>query len=59
MKKIALAAALTFAASTAFAGNPLPPVMPQIAVIEETSSSSASGFVLPLIVLLVIAAAAS
>ena len=59
MKKIALAAALSVAASTAFAGNPLPPMMDEVVVVEETTSSSAGGMILPLMLLLVVAAAAS
>ncbi len=59
MKKIALAAALTVAASTAFAGNTLAPVMDPIVVVDETTSSSGGGIVVPLILLLVLAAAAN
>lgn len=57
MKKIALAAALTLAASTAFAGGvpevKTPDVEPKVA------SSSAGGMVVPLLLLLVVAAAAA
>jgi hypothetical protein len=58
MKKLALAAAMTVAASTAFAGGMAEPVM-EPAVVEAQTSSSAGGIVVPLLLLLVIAAAAS
>lgn len=60
MKKLALAAALSVAASSAFAGGmaePVPEMEP--AVVEAATSSSAGGIVVPLLLLLVIAAAAS
>jgi len=58
MKKLALAAALTAAASTAFAGNMAEPVMEAPVVVEETNaSSSAAGVWVPLVVLAIIAAA--
>ena len=56
MKSIALAAALSLAATTAFAGSYTPPVMEPEVVVEEASSSS-GGVLVPLIVLLVIWAA--
>ena len=57
MKKLALAAALSVAASTAFAGNIAPvEVEPEI-VIEETSSSN-GGIPVPLLFLVLVAAAA-
>jgi len=56
MKKIALAAALSVAASTAFAGNMAEPVMEPEIIIEETSSSN-GGIIVPLIFLVLIAAA--
>ncbi|TRD21975.1 hypothetical protein [Palleronia caenipelagi] len=58
MKKIALAAALTVAATGAFAGGyvePAPVAEPVVVVEENTSSSSAT---IPLLVLAVIAAVA-
>ena len=61
MKKFTLAAALTLAASTAFAGGMAQPVVepaPVVAVVK-TNSSSAGGIVVPLLLLLVLAAAAS
>ncbi|HKL05812.1 MAG TPA: hypothetical protein VJ929_08375 [Roseovarius sp.] len=58
MKKLVLAAALTAAASTAFAGNMAEPVMEAPVVVEETNaSSSAAGVWVPLVVLAIIAAA--
>jgi len=58
MKKLALAAVLSVAASSAFAGGIVAPVM-EPAVVEAQTSSSASGIVVPLMLLLVLAAAAS
>ncbi len=63
MKKVALAAALSLTASTAFAGGYSAPVMeatvaPAV-VVEETASSSAPGLVVALLVLAVAAAAIS
>ena len=52
MKKIALAAALSVAATTAFAGGMAEPVMEPEVVAAETSSS-AGGIVVPLLLLLV------
>lgn len=57
MKKLVLAAALTVAASTAFAGGMVEPVMD--ATVVEAGSSSAGGIVVPLLLLLVVAAVAS
>ncbi|WP_395003106.1 hypothetical protein [Cypionkella sp.] len=58
MKKIALAAALSVAASTAFAGGMVEPTM-EPAVVAQSTSSSASGIVVPLLLLVVLAAAVS
>lgn len=58
MKKIALAAALTVAANTAFAGGLAEPVM-EPEVVKASTSSSAAGIVVPLLLLVLIAAAAS
>ena len=60
MKKLALAAALSLAASTAFAGGMAEPTMtvaPVVAAVK--TSSSAGGLVVPLLLLLVLAAAAA
>jgi hypothetical protein len=59
MKKIALAAALSIAATTAFAGGMVEPVMEPEPVVEKAASSSAGGIIVPLLVLLLVAAAAS
>lgn len=56
MKKIALAAAISLAASSAFAGGLAPAVMEPEPVVKE-ASSSAGGLVVPLLLLLVVAAA--
>lgn len=58
MKKIALAAVLSVAASTAFAGGMAEPVMEPEVVAAATSSSS-GGIIVPLLLLLVVAAAVS
>jgi hypothetical protein len=59
MKKIALAAALSLAASSAFAGGMVEPVMEAPMVEAKAASSSAGGIIVPLLVLLLVAAAAS
>jgi hypothetical protein len=56
MKKFVLAAALTAAASTAFAGSPADPEV-EPPLIETEASSSSGGIVLPLILLALVAAA--
>jgi hypothetical protein len=56
MKKIALAAALSVAASTAFAGGMVEPVM-EPEVVAKSTSSSAGGIVVPLLLLVIVAAA--
>jgi hypothetical protein len=58
MKKIALAAALSVAASNAFAGGVAEPVM-EPEVVAAATSSSAAGIIVPLLLLLVVAAALS
>ncbi len=57
MKKIALAAALSVAATSAFAGGAAEPVTPTEAV--KASSSSAGGYIVPLLLLVALALAAS
>ena len=60
MKKIALATAFAMAATSAFAGNPAPATMEAPVVpAPEAASSSASGWVLPALLLIAIAAAAA
>jgi len=56
MKKLALAAALSVAATTAFAGGYVEPIMDPV-IVEATTASTAGGIVVPLLLLLVIAAA--
>ena len=55
MKKLALAAAISLAASTAFAGCMAEPVMEPEVVVEKSSTSG--GILVPLLLLLVVAAA--
>jgi len=57
MKKIALAAALSVSASTAFAGNMDAPVMEAPIIVEEAAAGSSAGIVVPLLILAVVAAA--
>ena len=61
MKKIALAAALSVAASTSFAGGMATPVMEETPIVAEVApaGSSNGGLLIPLLLLLVLAAAAS
>ncbi len=56
MKKIALAAAMSVAASAAFAGNVAEPQVDVVEVVEDSSSSS-SGALLPILALLIVGAA--
>jgi FtsH-binding integral membrane protein len=58
MKKIALAAALSLAASTAFAGGVKVETVTPAEVLKPTSSS-AGGLVVPLLLLIVVLAIAS
>jgi hypothetical protein len=57
MKKIALAAALSLAATSAFAGGLSQPQIDPPVVAAATSSSG--GIIIPLLLLLVVAAAAA
>ncbi len=62
MKKIALAVAGLFAATSAYAGGMSAPVMEmEPVVIEETTagSSSSAGLIIPLILIALVAAALS
>ena len=59
MKKLALAAALSVSASTAFAGGLAEPIVEPEVVVKETSSSSSAGVLVPVLLLLLVAAAAS
>lgn len=57
MKKLALAAALSVAATSAFAGGyAVEPVLEPVVIVEETSSS-AGGVLVPILALVLIAAA--
>ena len=56
MKKLVLAAALTAAASTAYAGSLAEPIVEQPVIVEVTTGSS-TGIWLPLILLVIVAAA--
>ena len=58
MKKIALAAALSLAASSAFAGGLAQPVMEPAPVVEKSAAPS-GGFLIPLLLLVLVAAAIS
>ncbi len=56
MKKLVLAAALTVAASTAFAGSMADPVV-EPEVVETEASSSGSSIWVPLLLIVIVAAA--
>jgi len=56
MKKVALAAALSLAATTAFAGGMAEPVMEPEVIVEETATSDA-GILVPLLAIVLVAAA--
>jgi hypothetical protein len=58
MKKLALAAALTAAPLTAFAGNIEPAPVEPVVIVEDTSSSAA-GIIVPILALVLLAAAAA
>jgi hypothetical protein len=58
MKKLALAAVFTAVATTSFAGGLSDPIIEEPIIIEETSSS-AGGYIIPLIFLLLAVGAAS
>lgn len=60
MKKIALAAALSIASTTAFAGNISAPIIDAPIIVEQAvAGSSSSGILVPLLILAVVAAAAA
>ncbi|MGB8624145.1 MAG: hypothetical protein WCD16_15155 [Paracoccaceae bacterium] len=58
MKKLALAAAMSVAATASFAGNMAEPVMEPEVIVEDTSSSNA-GIIVPILFLVLVAAAVS
>lgn len=58
MKKLALAAALSLAATTGFAGTLADPVIEAPVIVEETNASSSAAAVwVPLLILAIVAAA--
>lgn len=59
MKKLALAAALSVAATTAFSGNLEEPVVEPVIVEEDTAGTGAGWIVLVLLAALIAVAAAS
>ena len=59
MKKLVLAAAISVAATSAFAGGMAEPVMEAPVIVEEAASTSANGLLIPLLLLVVVAAVAS
>ncbi len=56
MKKLALAAALSVAATSAFAGGYAEPILEPVVIVEDTSSS-AGGVLVPILAIILIAAA--
>lgn len=56
MKKLALAAALSVAASTSFAGSYAEPPVDPIVIVDDTAGSS-DGILLPLLLLVLVGAA--
>ncbi|KIN74398.1 hypothetical protein [Sulfitobacter guttiformis] len=56
MKKLVLAAAMSVAASSAFAGSLADPIIEAPVIVEEASSSSA-GILVPLLLVVLVAAA--
>lgn len=56
MKKFVLAAAMTVAASSAFAGSLADPIIEAPIIVEEATSSSA-GVLVPILLLVLVAAA--
>ncbi|MBF9051196.1 hypothetical protein GTA62_08800 [Roseobacter sp. HKCCD9010] len=56
MKKLALAAVISVAATSAFAGGMAEPVLEPVVIVEDTSTS-AGGIIVPILALLLIAAA--
>jgi len=59
MKKLALAAVVSIAATSAFAGSMEEPVMEMPVVVEETGATTGTGWVVPLLLVAVLAAVAS
>jgi hypothetical protein len=59
MKKLALAAVVSIAATSAFAGGMEEPIVEMPVVVEEDAATTGTGWVVPLLVIAVLAAAAS
>ena len=60
MKKVALAAIIAVAASSAYAGGlEVTPIIEPEIIVEEAASSSGAGLVVPLMILAIIVAVAS
>lgn len=59
MKKLVLAAAISAAATSAFAGGMAEPHMEAPVIMEESAGSSANGYIVPLLLLVLVAAAVS
>ncbi|MGH1330119.1 MAG: hypothetical protein ACRBBK_04505 [Paracoccaceae bacterium] len=57
MKKIVAAATFALVGSAAFAGGYIEPVMEAPVIVEQASGSSAGGFIVPLLILALVAAA--
>jgi outer membrane cobalamin receptor len=57
LKKIALATALSLAATSSFAGGFTEPTETEVIVTDTTRTSSSGGIIVPLLLLLVVAAA--
>ncbi len=58
MKKVALAAAITaVAASSAFAGSYVEPIIEPEIVVEEAAGTSNAGLIVPLLLIAIVAAA--
>ena len=57
MKQLVLAAAISAAATSAFAGGMAEPVMEVPVMVEESQGSSAGGYLVPLLLLVLVAGA--
>lgn len=58
MKKLVLSAAFALVASTAVAGSIAPPIVEDVVIVEQTTSSVNHAFLPPLIFLISVASAA-
>ena len=57
MKKLALATALSVAATAGLAGNPEPVAVVEPEVVVQETTDTSTGFLVPLLVVLLVAAA--